>query len=374
MSKKILKRSLALGALMAFVITGSAMAAELTIEYKDSQYIATGSGIDTDIKKDSKSELMDSLDALGLSSAYRNLGEKWAVNISDNLVGNKVEIKGNTNDLQVVATYNNADGTIEGSTLVVTDATNTGRLYAAEGLNGDLKNNTVQISNSTVGNVCGACVDGYSVGSGNAINNSVTIKDAITVTGSIWGASISKGDAIGNTVEITKSTVNIEAGGGTQGVYGALSFNGGNAEGNTLKITDSTIARDKGYTNISGGAAGRNDELVGGYAKNNSVEITGETSITGATNIDIFGGFANDDYATNNNVVIDTDGALNIHAICGAYSGIGNATGNTVEIKNGTVQVTSIYGGQSSPQQGKDAAHDINNWLCHNKWLIFDEK
>ena len=31
MSKKILKRSLALGALMAFVITGSAMAAELTI-------------------------------------------------------------------------------------------------------------------------------------------------------------------------------------------------------------------------------------------------------------------------------------------------------------------------------------------------------
>ena len=39
MSKKILKRSLALGALMAFVITGSAMAAELTIssydEYED---------------------------------------------------------------------------------------------------------------------------------------------------------------------------------------------------------------------------------------------------------------------------------------------------------------------------------------------------
>ena len=30
MAKKILKRSLALGALMAFVITGSAMAAELT--------------------------------------------------------------------------------------------------------------------------------------------------------------------------------------------------------------------------------------------------------------------------------------------------------------------------------------------------------
>ena len=345
MSKKIMKRSLALGALMAFVITGSAMAAELTIEYKDSQYIATGSGIDTDIKKDSKSELMDSLDALGLSSAYRNYGEKWAVNISDNLVGNKVEIKGNTNDLQIVATYNNADGTIEGSTLVVTDATNTGRLYAAEAFNGDLKNNAVQISNSTVGNVCGACVVTDNNGSGNAFNNSVIIKDAITVEGSVWGASISKGNAIGNIVEITDSSVYIKND-GTQGIYGALSYDGGNAEGNTLKITDSTIVRDNGYTNISGGAAGQPDRFVGGYAKNNNVVITGNTNIN-AQGTDIFGGYANDDMAINNNVTIDTTGELCLGSIFGAYSAIGNANGNTVEIKNGTITVDNIYGGNS---------------------------
>ena len=46
MSRKMLKRSLALGALMAFVITGSAMAAELTIKYDNGTYIATGTGIE----------------------------------------------------------------------------------------------------------------------------------------------------------------------------------------------------------------------------------------------------------------------------------------------------------------------------------------
>ena len=40
MAKKILKRSLALGALMAFVITGSAMAKDLKIEnYQGGKYV-----------------------------------------------------------------------------------------------------------------------------------------------------------------------------------------------------------------------------------------------------------------------------------------------------------------------------------------------
>ena len=42
MSRKMLKRSLALGALMAFVITGQAWAAELTINSENGNYSVVG--------------------------------------------------------------------------------------------------------------------------------------------------------------------------------------------------------------------------------------------------------------------------------------------------------------------------------------------
>ena len=83
MAKKILKRSLALGALMAFVITGSAMAEEVLSSKNHSE--------NNVLLSDSKSYALDSTGAVTITSSTENtIANNATITVGDNQILNLI--------------------------------------------------------------------------------------------------------------------------------------------------------------------------------------------------------------------------------------------------------------------------------------------
>ena len=129
MSKKMLKRSLALGALMAFVITGSAMAADVTL---------TADGTD---EKVGKTGISNGGKAAVVTNAYENDGA-----LTVNAVASSIATYGNNAEMSVKAdsiTLNTQSGTAILVTRDTEDNSTGGNRLTVTATNGDLEINAI---------------------------------------------------------------------------------------------------------------------------------------------------------------------------------------------------------------------------------------
>lgn len=127
-------------------------------------------------------------------------------------------------------------------------------------------------------------------------------------------------------------------------IYGGVSEDGA-ALNNHLSFTGGTIT-------LSGDESSRYPEIGGGYGKNgngngNTLEISGEVSVTGKGDASIFGGKSTNGDANTNKVLI-RNGRINGDYLQGGQSYKGNANGNEVSIENGNIAVRNIVGGDGN--------------------------
>ena len=267
---------------------------------------------------------------------------------ANGIVTGHVEMTGGIVGDDVYGGWADNAGDVKDSTVTISGGTVDRRRSVYGGYSssnsGEVSDNTVMITSGS--KVKGSVYGGYSNGGGEVSGNTVTItgctvNDAYDSTGVYGGYS--HGDATGNRVTITDSTVN--------GIYGGWGYT--DATNNRVTITDSTVNviyggwGDTDATNnrvtITGGIVTKN--VYGGWGKtdatDNRVTITGGSS-TG----DVYGGYSHWGGEASGNTVTITGGSVNYAyggAVYGGYSNKGAATGNTVTITDSTVN--SIYGG-----------------------------
>ena len=351
MSKKMLKRSLALGALMAFVITGQAWAAELTINYENGTYVATGTGISGSVTADKD----------GLHSSLENVG--WADKyLQKDAITNKNSYTDNTSNVITITggEYNqiigdkSTEGNSSGNNVTITNAYVESKIYVAttttKNSNGCANNNELVISNTTVnGTAASGGYSGITAASvnadGDAEGNSVRISGS-TIKQAVWGASVLNGDSINNLVVIDNSTVD--------GWITAGHSDYGNAHKNVLEINGEETKTGQ----VHGGRAQGN-----GSANENSVTIN-----AGTVNGLVWGGAAVDTTGTHNTKTnveanensVTVNGGTISGTVYGGYTLIGKANENTVTITGGKVE-GSVIGSWANVSASKNVVKVIGS-------------
>ena len=228
MSKKMMKRSLALGALMAFVITGSAWAANYTED--DIEYGYLGPNETGNIVTISDSYTFEG-DELYIAGGCGNDVTNNVVNLSgtfnyDGTTGKPIQIYG-------------GDGFV--SSAVIDEV-------------GIAKNNTVNILGGLIG-------EAFEVAGGAAThvaeNNAVNISGG-TVKGNVFGASWSGSGSVSQSLMFKNNSINIFGNADVQeaGLYGYKEANGEvvEASGNALNIKggwSGTIGSAKNFNAIN---------------------------------------------------------------------------------------------------------------------------
>ncbi|MDR1826717.1 MAG: autotransporter outer membrane beta-barrel domain-containing protein [Methylobacteriaceae bacterium] len=200
-------------------------------------------------------------------------------------------------------------------------------------------NNTVNLSGPIV---VEAAVMGGSGWMGSVSGNSVTIDGAVVMRW-VAGGWADTGDASGNRVELSNTTVNEP---GTEQVYvitGGITREG-NASGNTVILRDVTVVGTYSYSDwgatVSGGFT-----RDSGDASDNVVVMTGG-SIEGDFGW-VVGGYTQREGNTNNNTLIVsgvTDNTAMAVEYVGGLTESGNAYGNTVTVFDSDA-ISSIAGG-----------------------------
>jgi len=346
MSKRTFKRSLALGALMAFIITGSAMAAELTIKYEEGTYTATGTGIATTVS------------ATNTDSLYTSLKDvKWCQSKSsgiynvNSISNNKLTIVNAHIDKKVYGGYDKTytgDVKIDNNTVTLKEGTVVEGMVIAgytNGLGGTTAVRNAEVTNNTL-NVEGKAQVNSVFGAyakGNSRNDSIVAKNNVV---NICENAIVKGDVVGGSV----------GGKSVYGVYGAYAESYGNDNG--VDKASATAILEDNSVNISGGTITGN--VYGGYAiaKNgwgiadldaqangNKVNLSG-----GTVNGDVYGGYSIEitsnqgsivetvaSTASNNEVNISGTANVEDASLFGNNDddGITGSTGNTLNIGDG---------------------------------------
>ncbi|MBQ9763012.1 MAG: autotransporter outer membrane beta-barrel domain-containing protein [Phascolarctobacterium sp.] len=304
MSKKIMKRSLALGALMAFVITGSAMAKTYELPAINATNVSDfsiKSGLDSSCSDPSNrwsvftpeedaiatdrlvtnGDIEYSGGSFGLYAAYFLEDNNKTVHSEprlDNPNGNTLEIKNNI-------TVTNGDAYLYGA--------GTGWGYDKDGLPSTAENNSVYITGGS---------------------NQITIKASgnIYVGGAISVSSVDKHNLKGNTAKV--ENVKFESGQYVS-IWGGLA-QCGSADGNEAIVKDVVIA-DGNIAQIIGGITTDNS----GVASNNAVSIEGNSKIIGT----VYGGYSSNDGASNNTIVLkDNADVANADLYGSNKEGIGN--------------------------------------------------
>ncbi len=379
MSKKMMKRSLALGALMAFVITGSAMAADdsnndVVVDASQTVLDVYG-GNSVDGSANYNKVTVDGAVVTGLirgGHAYTDaIGNEVTVNASE-VTGS---VKGGSaqdheeDNIAGIAKDNKV--TIMGETVVH------GSVYGAENLgfgieNGNVSNNEVTIIDSTVDKDVSGGVShwaGYSItGNSDVIGNKVTVENS-EVKQWISGGHASFSNANKNELIIDGSVIG-------DNVYGGRAQADGSAKENIVKITDSTVTG-----NVYGGSAVDSYEyravelaeankntvtienttvsgtVYGGYSKldkNGLDSVTNENSVTiaGGAVVDVYGGKSESGSANNNKVTVD--GAVVTGLIRGGHA-YTDAIGNEVTV-NASEVTGSVKGGSAQDHEEDNIA------------------
>ena len=351
MSKKMMKRSLALSALMSFVITGQAWAADdsnnnVVIDASQNVVDVYG-GNSADGAANYNTVTIDGATVTGLVR-----GGKAYIDA----IGNEVNIGGGSEVAGSVKGGSAQDheedfvpGVAEHNKVkILGESTVHGSVYGAENLgfgieNGSVSENEVQIIGSTVnGDVSGGVVHwaGYDItGKANSVRNKVTVENGI-INSYISGGHSSYGDAIENVVTINGEDTVIKGqvfGGRAQ--Y-AEDDEGSVANGNTVIINNGTI-NGRVFGGAGNGVEGTgNRNAKHNEANGNTVEING-----GTINKEVYGGNSGLTGVANENTVTITGGTIN-NKVYGGY-GVDESNGNIVNI-TGVESVSGVRGGFAS--------------------------
>ena len=203
----------------------------------------------------------------------------------------------------------------------------------------------------------------------DASGGNVTINGNAEVTDNVYGGMSGKGEAYNNTVNISDGSV----GGSLDAVYGGRSISG-NAHHNTVNISGDSVtsyvyggwsATGRAYdntVNISDGSVGGSlGAVYGGYSKNseahhNTVNISGG-SVTG----NVFGGNSYSREAHHNTVNISGGSVSStVYGVCGGWSATGRAYDNTVNISGNAKVTGNVYGGWSKYDSANDNTVNIS--------------
>ena len=280
----------------------------------------------------------------------------------------------NAKELFGGVSYNNH--TTESNTLTITNTSaQVGYAYGGKtaGLTGGAKGNRLIVENTAAGAgitfAHGGAVTNKKNATGTVTGNSVTLKNGRTST--VYGGYTRGKGAVGGSADGEGNAVTLEN--GTAGdVYGGAIDNADSTAavtGNKVTIQNGTYNRLYGGHTKGKGAAQNNevtisggtssDDVHGGYtydggdATGNTVTLTG-----GVVDGVVYGGYTNNGGDATGNTVTLTGGKVTDKVYAG-YADGGAATGNTVNLGNGTgfsagadFSGTSIYGGNRSDVTG----------------------
>ena len=287
---------------------------------------------------------------------------------------NSVEIEGSTVKSGIYGGYTGGSGSASNNKVTISGGTVGGISYGGYSYYGSANENIVNISgNSVTGGVYGGATsyDYYSAVDQTADGNQVTISGSAIVEGVTGGYSYGKGansHANGNIVTVSGNA-------STGGILAGGSDNS-SASNNQIIIktensSDNVSVKGQSSLSVTAGDAGyiynSDSGYVYGDANGNSITVSGNVFIGLTDNgqwndASITAGSAGGN-ATDNHITIEIDnggiGKINDPDASATYSitaGWGDvATGNTVEIKKGKINVSTIYGayGSSKVQNNK---------------------
>ena len=276
--------------------------------------------------------------------------------INENIYGNghSFTITGGTIDGDVFGAGNDDENYSEdasgGNVTINGNAEVTDDVYGGMSGKGEAYNNTVNISDGSVGGSLYAVYGGRSI-SGNAHHNTVNISGD-SVTSYVYGGRSTDGSAHHNTVNISDGSV----GGYLCAVYGGRSISG-NAHHNTVNISGGSVTgkvyggnserREAHHNtvNISGGVVNVTGDYFGiyggwsatGRAYDNTVNISG-----GSVKGNVYGGYSESGSAKDNQIIIRGFADITNANLFG-YGGYGtNATGNTLTIDGWSDSTQSV--------------------------------
>ena len=345
MSKKMMKRSLALGALMVFVITGNATANSIN----GWESVNLGESIPLSFFVPNSENTDGILNCVGDESDCF-VGKLM---ITDNAQGNNgivtINSEGAGNTVWGGLAFT---GNAENNEVIVNGGT-VGYVYGGQASDGDAINNEVIINSGTVGHVYGGVISGNKV----AKNNKVTINGG-TVTDSIYGAYTSHDEDGAGTGENNIISLQGNANVSNANISGIL---GGSGTGNKLNI-DETYTGSKIKTvqkfdeiEIEKMEYGKPLEVSNMYYKEANDDGTGGTKITvqkmtmsgdqelgEGTTLEII-------KATNSNLGSNeaTQGAI--------------STGSSVKIHKGTSEIIDVtFGNENIDENGAIKIDNVN--------------
>ena len=300
-------------------------------------------------------------------------GDEPAGNVKEN----EVHITGGTvgtfykNDIAGGCVDTDGAGAAMDNSVTITGGTVKGRVYGGRVNNatGAATGNKLNISvkDASVADTVleNNAYGGYANGTGEVSKNYVTITGG-TLNHHVYGGYSGGGAARNNTVVISGKNTNVGA-----DVYGGYNNETDNAEftvnKNTVKITDATIGGDvsggegdqnvfENRVEITGGKFGKMDDIsivmggsaYDGSATKNEVGISGGTQLIG----EVYGGYSSNSQTANNIVTLDNVTVKKSEQYGGnVYGGCsdGDATGNSVTISGTKTQVEGkVYGGYIS--------------------------
>ncbi|MBQ7883228.1 MAG: autotransporter outer membrane beta-barrel domain-containing protein [Phascolarctobacterium sp.] len=351
MSKKMMKRSLALGALMAFVITGSAMA-ETPNGWNSVNWATTSSTAYVYVAKEDNTsgDLNVTVDGTNVVMVVgRITGSKDGSYPQSQGNGGSVTI-GENGFLanSIIACGGMAFAGDANDNKVIFSGSHVGIIYGGYAIAGNANNNEVIINGGNVADICGGMVSG---GTYNADGNKVTINGG-TVTSSVRGA-YATGAATGS-----NNIISLQ---GDADVSGARIYGfEGNGTGNKLNI-------DESYTGSKIGEVSSFDEIeiekmeygkpleVGSmYYKDTNEDGTGGTKITvnkmtmsgneelsEGTELQIINADSNNLSSGVNKGAISSDSSVTIHK--GASEIIDVTFGGEDVSEDGTIKIDNVY-------------------------------
>ena len=242
-----------------------------------------------------------------------------------------------------------ANGNTSRNIVNIYDNTSSPNVYGGYSKNDYSIQNVVNISS---GSVKTDVYGGYALTSGDTFENSADIADSI-VGRNVYGGWNSNGVSEQNTVEISNSSIGGNVFGGfvyngssTQNIvnisisslngnaYGGVASTTGDAVGNEITITDSTV----------------NQSVHGGYAVNGDTTHNVVNIASATLKQSVFGGKTTTGSASQN--IINISNSSVSYDVYGGYSSSGKTNNNTICIENGAVIDGNVFGGSDTDKTG----------------------
>ena len=264
---------------------------------------------------------------------------------------------------------------------------------------GNATQNIIDIAGSTInGDVYGGKVGTDTTGIGNAVSNTIIIKDSDVSDSTIYGGYTYNGNVLENKVNIASSTVNffvyggyVDTGSATQNIVDIASSTvkgvvlggyarEGNAASNSVHIASSTVGSVSGGYAEEGNAASNSvyiasstisDNVYSGYTCNGNA-ASNSVHIASSTVGSVYGGHIRNIGSATQNIVDIASSTIKNGSVYGGYVGSGDATQNRVDISSSTINsavLGGVFGGYVAEGSAAENRVDISNSTINGTYV-----